>query len=68
MKKNGFPYEVKHVSLEKGGHNAVIPFLITANRGLLIDGDPSGGSPAEDARGGYRAWAETLDFLRRHLT
>jgi len=68
LKKAGFPYEVKHVILEKGGHNAVIPFLITANRGLLIDGDPSGGAPAADARGGYRAWAETLDFLRRHLT
>jgi len=67
LKKAGFPYEVKHLSVEKGGHSSCIPFLVTANRGLLIDGDPSGGSPQADARGGYRSWAETLAFLRRHL-
>jgi len=67
LKKAGFPYEVKHVSLENAGHSAVIPFLITANRGLLIDGDPSGGAPRADIHGGYKSWAETLAFLRRHL-
>jgi hypothetical protein len=67
LKKAGFPYEVKHVSNEKGGHSSCLPFLVTANRGLLIDGDPSGGSPQADAWGGYRSWAETLAFLHRHL-
>jgi dienelactone hydrolase len=67
LKKAGFPYEVKHISNEKGGHSSCLPFLVTANRGLLIDGDPSGGSPQADARGGYRSWAETLAFLHRHL-
>ena len=67
LKKAGFPYEVEHVSIDGGGHNSCLPFLITANRGLLIDGDPSGGSPRADARGGYRSWAATLAFLRRHL-
>jgi dienelactone hydrolase len=67
LKKAGFPYEVKHVSNEKGGHSSCLPFLVTANRGMLIDGDPSGGSPQADARGGYRSWSETLAFLHRHL-
>ncbi len=67
LKKAGFLYEVKHLSNEKGGHSSCVPFLITANRGLLIDGDPSGGSPQADARGGYRSWKETIDFLRLHL-
>jgi dienelactone hydrolase len=67
LKKAGFPYEVKHLSNEKGGHSSCIPFLVTANRGMLIDGDPSGGSPQADARGGYRSWAETMAFLHRHL-
>jgi len=67
LKEARFPYEVKHLSIEKGGHMCVIPFLVTANRGLLIDGDPSGGSPQADARGGYRSWAETIAFLHRHL-
>ncbi|MCJ7485369.1 MAG: acyl-CoA thioesterase/BAAT N-terminal domain-containing protein [Candidatus Aminicenantes bacterium] len=67
LKKEGFPYEVKHLSIEKGGHTSCIPFLITANRGLLIDGDPTGGSPQADARGGYLSWAETIAFLHRHL-
>lgn len=67
LKKAGFRYEVKHVSIEKGGHNSCVPFLITANRGLLIDGDPSGGSPQADAAGGYRSWSEMLAFLHRHL-
>jgi len=30
-------------------------------------GDPSGGSPQADARGGYWSWAETIAFLHRHL-
>jgi pimeloyl-ACP methyl ester carboxylesterase len=67
LKKAGFPYEVRHVSIEGGGHTSMLPFLITANRGLLIDGDPSGGSPRADAHGGYKSWAETLVFLHRHL-
>ncbi len=67
LKEARFPHEVKHISLEKGGHSSCLPFLITANRGLLIDGDPSGGSPQADARGGYRSWAETLAFFHRHL-
>ena len=67
LKQAQFPHEVKHLSIEKGGHMSVLPFLVTANRGLLIDGDPSGGSPQADARGGYRSWAETIAFLHRHL-
>jgi dienelactone hydrolase len=62
LKKAGFPYEVKHLINEKGGHQSFLPYLITANRGGI-----SGGSPQADARGGYRSWAETLDFLHRHL-
>jgi pimeloyl-ACP methyl ester carboxylesterase len=67
LKQARFPYDVKHLSIEKGGHMSVLPFLVTANRGLLIDGDPSGGSPQADARGGYWSWAETITFLHRHL-
>jgi dienelactone hydrolase len=67
LKNAEFAYEVKHLSSEGGGHSSCLPFLITANRGLLIDGDPSGGSPQADARGGYRSWAETMAFLHRHL-
>jgi dienelactone hydrolase len=67
LKKEGFPYEVRHLSIEKGGHLSCLPFLITANRGLLIDGDCSGGSPQADAWGGYRSWAETIAFLHRHM-
>lgn len=68
LKKNGFAHEARHVSIAGGGHGTVQPSLITANRGLLIDGDPSGGSPQADAEGGYRAWAETIAFLRRHIS
>jgi len=67
LKKARFPYEVKHLSIEGGGHTSMLPFLVTANRGLLIDGYPSGGSPQADAHGGYRSWSETLAFLHRHL-
>jgi len=67
LKKAGFPYEIKHLSIERGGHMSCVPWLVTANRGLLIDGDPSGGSPQADAQGGYRSWAETIAFLHRHL-
>jgi hypothetical protein len=67
LKQAKFPYEVKHLSIEKGGHGSCLPFFVTANHGLLIDGDPSGGSPQADARGGYRSWAETLAFLHYHL-
>jgi dienelactone hydrolase len=67
LKKAGFPFEIKHLIIEKGGHMSCMPTLITANRGLLIDGDPSGGAPQADARGGYRSWLETITFLHRHL-
>ncbi|MCU0293419.1 MAG: acetylxylan esterase [Thermoanaerobaculaceae bacterium] len=67
LKAAGFPHEVKHVSIAGGGHMSCMPSLVTANRGLLIDGDPSGGSPRADAHGGYRSWAEMLAFLHRHL-
>ena len=67
LKEARFPYEVKHLSIEGGGHMSCFPFLVTANRGLLIDGDPSGGSPRADAQGGYRSWAEILSFFHRHL-
>jgi dienelactone hydrolase len=67
LRQARFPHEVKHLIIENGGHNSVLPFLVTANRGLLIDGSPSGGSPQADARGGYRSWAETIAFLHRHL-
>jgi hypothetical protein len=66
LKRKKFPYEVSHLVIEGGGHSSCLPFLVTANRGLLIDGDPSGGSPKADARGGYRSWAETIAFLQRH--
>jgi dienelactone hydrolase len=62
LKKAGFPFEVKHISNEGGGHQSFIPYFITANRGGI-----SGGSPRADARGGYRSWAETIAFLHRHL-
>jgi len=62
LKKAGFPYEVKHVINEMGGHQSFLPYFITANHGGI-----SGGSPQADARGGYRSWAETMAFLHRHL-
>jgi dienelactone hydrolase len=62
LKKAGFPYEVKHLINEKGGHQSFLPYFITGNRGGI-----SGGSPQADARGGYRSWAETMAFLHRHL-
>lgn len=67
LHKAGFSHPVTHLNIENGGHTSCLPALITANRGLLIDGDPSGGSPQADARGGYRSWAETMAFLHRHL-
>jgi dienelactone hydrolase len=66
LKRKKFPYEVSHLVIDGGGHSSCLPFLVTANRGLLIAGDPSGGSPKADARGGYRSWAETIAFLQRH--
>jgi dienelactone hydrolase len=62
LKRAGFPYEAKHVSNEKGGHQSFLPYFVTANRGGI-----SGGSPPADARGGYRSWAETISFLHLHL-
>jgi len=67
LRNAGFPYEVKHLINEKGGHSSVLPWLVTANHGLLIDGDPSGGSPQADIQGGYQTWAETLAFLHKYL-
>lgn len=67
LRNAGFPYEVKHLVNEKGGHSSVLPWLVTANHGLLIDGDPSGGSPQADIQGGYRTWAETLAFFHKYL-
>jgi hypothetical protein len=63
LKKAGFPYEVKHVVNDKGGHPSFLPWLITANRGGGIDG----GTPQANVQGGYRSWAETIAFLHRHL-
>jgi dienelactone hydrolase len=62
LKKAGFPFEVKHVSHEGGGHESFLPYFVTAGRGGI-----SGGSPRVDARSGYRSWAETIAFLHRHL-
>ena len=62
LKKAGFPYEVRHVSNENGGHQSFLPYFITAGHGGI-----SGGTPQADARGGYRSWAETIAFLHRHL-
>jgi len=62
LQKAGFPYEVKHIINDKGGHQSFIPYFVTANRGGI-----SGGTPRADARGGYRSWAETIAFLHRHL-
>lgn len=67
LKKAGFPHEVRHLSIENGGHTSFLPSLITANHGQLTDGNPNGGSPQADAGGGYRSWAAILDFLHRHL-
>jgi pimeloyl-ACP methyl ester carboxylesterase len=67
LKKMGFPHEARHLSIKNGGHTSFLPSLITANRGLLIDGNPNGGSPQADAGGGYRSWATILDFLQRNL-
>jgi alpha-beta hydrolase superfamily lysophospholipase len=62
LKKAGFPYEVKNIVNEGGGHQSFIPYFVTAVRGGI-----SGGSPKADAWGGYRSWAETISFLHRHL-
>jgi dienelactone hydrolase len=63
LKKAGFPYELKHVINEGGGHQSFLPYFITVGR----SGSISGGSPRADARAGYRSWAETMAFLHRHL-
>jgi dienelactone hydrolase len=57
-----FPFEVKAISHDGGGHMSFLPFLITANRGGI-----SGGSPQADAKAGFISWKETIAFLRRHL-
>lgn len=62
LKKAGFPFEVKHVSHEGGGHESFLPYFVTAGAGGI-----SGGSPRANAKSGYRSWAETIAFLHRHL-
>jgi hypothetical protein len=66
LKKTGFTYSARHVSIDGGGHTSCVPWLITANHGLPNDGDPSGGTPRANASGGYLSWAEILAFLHRH--
>jgi hypothetical protein len=67
LEKMGFPHEARHLSIRNGGHTCFLPNLVTANHGLLTDGNPNGGSPQADANGGYRSWAAMIDFLRRNL-
>jgi dienelactone hydrolase len=62
LQKARFPFDVKAISHQGGGHMSFIPYLITANRGGI-----SGGSPQADARAGFVSWKETIDFLRKHL-
>lgn len=62
LKKSGFPFELRTIIHEGGGHMSFLPYLITANRGGI-----SGGSPQADARAGFISWKETIDFLKRHL-
>jgi dienelactone hydrolase len=62
LKKAGFPYEVKHLSHEGGGHQCFLPYFVTVDHGGI-----SGGSPRVDAGSGYKSWAETIAFLHRHL-
>jgi dienelactone hydrolase len=62
LKKANFPFELKAISHEGGGHMSFLPYLITANRGGI-----SGGSPQVDAKAGFVSWKETIAFLRKHL-
>lgn len=62
LQKIHFPFELKAISHEGGGHMSFLPFLITANRGGI-----SGGSPQADAEAGFISWKETIAFLRKHL-
>ena len=62
LQKARFPFEVKAISHQGGGHMSFIPYLITANRGGI-----SGGSPQADARAGFISWKETVAFLKKHL-
>lgn len=62
LQKINFPFELKAISHDGGGHMSFLPFLITANRGGI-----SGGSPQADAKAGFISWKETIAFLRRHL-
>lgn len=56
------PYEYKHVDYAGAGHLVFLPQMITGNRRFM-----NGGHAKADAHGGVAAWAETLDFLRRHF-
>jgi hypothetical protein len=62
LKKANFPFELKAISHEGGGHMSFLPYLITANRGGI-----SGGSPQVDAKAGFISWKEAIAFLRKHL-
>ena len=62
LKKTGFPFELKAISHEGGGHMSFLPYLITTNRGGI-----SGGSPQADAKAGFVSWKETIAFLKKHL-
>ena len=62
LKKTGFPFELKAISHEGGGHMSFLPYLITANRSGI-----SGGSPRADAKAGFISWKETIAFLKKHL-
>jgi dienelactone hydrolase len=62
LRKAGFPFELKAISHEGGGHMSFLPYLITANRGGI-----SGGSPQIDAKAGFVSWKETIAFLKKHL-
>jgi dienelactone hydrolase len=62
LEKTRFPFELKNISHEGGGHMSFLPYLITANRGGI-----SGGSPRVDAKAGFISWKETVAFLKKHL-
>jgi dienelactone hydrolase len=62
LQKARFPFEVKTIIHQGGGHMSFLPYLITANRGGI-----SGGSPQVDAPAGFLSWKETIAFLKKHL-
>ena len=62
LKKANFPFELKAISHEGGGHMSFLPYLITANRSGI-----SGGSPPIDTKAGFISWKEAIAFLKKHL-